>query len=83
MPCTKAKKKTINNLEEKRIVDRSFLKDKKRIVIKIGTSTITHMGGEKGIGDQGTSPDPILKAGLCGSRPGKINDDLPEAVCGV
>ena len=44
MPCTKAKKKTINNLEEKRIVDRSFLKDKKRIVIKIGTSTITHMG---------------------------------------
>lgn len=26
-----------------KVVDRSFLKDKKRIVIKIGTSTITHM----------------------------------------
>lgn len=35
--------KSTDRYQEKKVVNREFLKDKKRIVIKIGTSTITHM----------------------------------------
>ena len=46
---------------------REQLKDKKRIVIKIGSSSLIHTEtGEK--------------TGMCGSRTGQTDDYLPEAL---